>query len=99
MTTQISRFQKTEHFLLRQWDRGIEDSVLHAICPLVKGVKNKKEVVFVLPSFLKKQGVMNQTSQCLILIVKGHLLISGYWRDLNECLFGQKVFHNPLILN
>ncbi|MDR2058473.1 MAG: nucleotidyl transferase AbiEii/AbiGii toxin family protein [Dysgonamonadaceae bacterium] len=32
-------------------------------------------------------------------IVKGHLLISSYWRDINECMFGQKFFNNPLIIN
>lgn len=98
MTTQIAKFQKTEHFLLRQWDRDIDDNVLCAVYPLVKSIKNKKEVVFVMPSFFKKQGMPQQTTRCLILIIKGNLLISGYWRNQSECFFGQKIFSNPQIL-
>lgn len=95
----MNTFSKTDHFVFRQWDRSIEDCIVAKVYPSVQCVsKNKKEVVFVMPSFLRQKGVSKDT-KCLILIIRGKYLITGYWRDLSECFFGQKIYTNPQILS
>lgn len=95
----MNNFIITDHALYRQWDRGIDRGVLSKIYPFVADSKNKKQVVFVMPSFFKNQGVSAIVNQCLILIVRGKYLVTCYWRDLNECMFGKKIFNNLQILN
>jgi hypothetical protein len=79
MREQILEFTKTDHFLLSQWDRAIEDHLLYKVLPLVKCNRNQKDIIVVNPSFLKTRGVAKNNRASLILIIKEKLLITGYW--------------------
>lgn len=94
----MNSFIITDHALYRQWDRGIDRRILSKVYPFVTDSRNKKQVVFVMPSFFKSQGVPDIINQCLILIVRGKYLVTCYWRNLSECLFGQKYYVSPQIL-
>jgi hypothetical protein len=90
MTTKILEFRKTDHFLLSQWDRNINDQLLHKVLPFVQCTNCEKDVVFVMPSHLQKRGVAKDDKQCLILVIKNNLLITGYWCDHPNYLFNKK---------
>ena len=90
MTTQILEFKKTNHFLLSQWDRSIDDQLLYKVLPFVKCTKCEKDVVFVMPSHLQKKGIAKDDKQCLILVIKQKLLLTAYWCDHPNYLFNQK---------
>ena len=49
--------------------------------------KCEKDIVLVLPSFLKRKGLSIDDIQCLILITKRNLLITGYWCKHPNYLF------------
>jgi len=91
MNKQILEFRKTDHFLYKQWDRRIDDKMLYGILPFVECTKCEKDVVFVLPSFLKRKGLSNDDVQCLILITRGNLLLTGYWCDHPNYLFKKEI--------
>jgi hypothetical protein len=95
----MNSFVITDHALYRQWDRGIDRKILSKIYPFIHDSKNKKQVVLVMPSFFRNQGVLGFEKQCLILIVRGKYLVTCYCRNLSECFFGQKIYSNPQILN
>jgi len=79
MKNKILEFKKTNHFLLSQWDRSIEDQILYKILPFVECTECDKDVVLVLPSFLKKRAIEKDEESCLVLIIKGSLIITGFW--------------------
>ena len=87
MNNQILEFKKTDHFIYKQWDRCIDDKMLYSILPFVECTKCEKDVVFVLPSFLKKKGLDKDDRTCLILITKGYLILTGYWCGNPNYLF------------
>jgi hypothetical protein len=87
MQKQILEFRKTDHFLFSQWDRSIDDQMLYKILRYVKCTKCEKDVVLVLPSFLKKKGLAKDEETCLVLIVKRNLILTGYWCDHPNYLF------------
>ena len=88
----------TDHALFRQWDRGIDKKVLSKIYPFITDSGNKKQVILVMPTFFRTQGIAGFDNLCLILIVRGKYLITCYSRNFAECLFCQKVFSNPQII-
>lgn len=90
MNTKILEFRKTEHFLFCQWDRKIDDQMLYKILPYVKCTQCEKDVVLVLPSFLKKKNLGKDDNTCLILIMKRNLIITGYWCDHPNYLFNKE---------
>lgn len=87
MNKQILEFRKTDHFLFQQWNRSLDDQMLYKILPFVECTKCEKDVVIVLPSFLKKKGLYKNEETCLILIVKKNLILTGYWCDQPAYLF------------
>ncbi len=64
--------------------------MLYKILPLVECKKCEKDVVFVMPSFLNKKGLSKDDKQCLILVIKGNLLVTSYWCDHPNYLFNKK---------
>jgi hypothetical protein len=76
MTTKISRFQKTDHFLYRQWDRKIEDSVIDkALAKLNLNCKTKTHLIIGV-KFLREMGVKASRKTNLIIVVKQNVLIT-----------------------
>lgn len=90
MTKQLLEYHKSHHFMFSQWDRSIDDQLLYKVLPLIECTKCEKDVVFVLPSFLKRKGVGKDEKQCLILVVIGKLLVTAYWCDHPNYLFNKK---------
>lgn len=88
MIERILDFRKTQHFLYNQWKRSIDDRMLYKILPYVECTKCEKDVVIVLPSFLRNKGLTKDEKTCLVLIVKRNLLlITGYWCTYPNYLF------------
>lgn len=83
----ILEFKKTDHFMHSQWDRSIDDKLLYKILPSVECIQCDKDVVIVLPSFLKRKGEVRNEKECLILIVKFKLILTGYWCNRPNYLF------------
>ena len=52
-----TKFHKTEHFLFRQWDRGIDDAVVEKITCNLKKITKTKSMIIAGTSFLKKLGI------------------------------------------
>lgn len=75
--------------MLSQWNRSIDDQLLYKVLPYVECTKCEKDVVFVMPSFLKKKCMGKDDVKCLILIIKGKLLITAYWCDRPNYLFNK----------
>ncbi|WP_298393699.1 hypothetical protein [Flavobacterium sp.] len=98
MTTKILDFKKSDHFLHSQWDRTINDELLLKILPYVGCTFCEKDVVLVMPSFLKKNRVLKSDKMCLIIIIKQKLLVTAYWCDHPNYLFNnQDKVHYQLI--
>lgn len=87
MNTQILNFKKTDHFLLKQWDRKIEDKALYRILPFVECSNCEKDIVIVSPSFLETKDITNNNRQCLIIVIKTKILLTAYWCDHPNYLF------------
>jgi len=97
MEKHILEFKKTTHFQYRQWDRGIEDSILRRILSYVRCADSPKSVVVVTPSFLQKRNLCKDVKNCLVIIIKkANVLITTYWCDKPELL--QKKEKNIQIL-
>lgn len=90
MTTKILDYKKSDHFLHSQWDRTIDDQLLHKILPFIDYTFCEKDVVFAMPSFLKKNKVVKSDKLCLIIIIKQKLLVTAYWCDNPNYLFKNK---------
>ena len=90
MNRKIQNFRKTDHFLLGQWDRSIDDQLLGKILPFIESNEFEKRVVLVLPSFLRKKGFGKDDETCLVLIVKRNLIVTGYWCDHPNYLFNKE---------
>ncbi len=90
MNRQILEFKKTDHFIYHQWNRSIDDLMLYKILPFVKYTKCDKDLVLVMPSFLSKKRISKDDKQCIILVIKGNLLVTGYWCDHPNYLFNKK---------
>ena len=90
MNNRLLEFKKTNHFMFSQWDRSIDDPLLYKVLPYVECNSCEKDVVFVMPSFLHKKGIGKDDKQCLILVIKRKLLVTGYWCDHPNYLFNKK---------
>lgn len=79
MFNQILEFRMSNHFMLRGWDRSIDRALLYKVLPFVECTDCVKDTVLVMPSFLKKKGIARDDKQCLLLIIRSKLLVTGYW--------------------
>lgn len=90
MTKRLLEFRKTNHFLLSQWSRNIEDQILYKVLPFVECTKHEKDIILVLPSFLQRNGFAKDDKTCLIMVVYGNLILTGYWCDKPNYLFNKE---------
>lgn len=86
---QILDFFKTDHFLQRQWENGIEDMQLRRVIPHLSNKENNKTVVIVMPSFFQQDKDNNpkREKNCLILITYQNILKTTYYCDHPNYLF------------
>ncbi len=93
-----SKYYKTEHFIFRQWDRGIEDLYIEKItCNFLP--QKKKTMIIVGSEKLKQIGLKLKRKTNLIIIQKGKSLITLFMvDDLYEYLKSLKKTINVIIL-
>lgn len=89
---------KTAHFRYRQWDRGVDETIISLVKPFIQRYKNKDKMELIItPPFLNRMGF--KVTRCLILIIKRKICITCYWKEFSECLFGKTKFSNPQIFS
>jgi hypothetical protein len=76
-----SKFYKTEHFLFRQWDRGIEDIIIDKIITQLKTSSKTKSIIIVSNNFFKKAGCKIKKNTNLIIVSKGKALLTLFFVD------------------
>jgi hypothetical protein len=98
MEKKIYEFVKTDHFLFRQWERGLDDTIFYKILTHVKCVPCKERVVVITPSFLERRNIFKGVQSYLAIVIKSaNVLITVFWCDKPEFL--QKKEKNIQILN
>ena len=87
MCNKVCDFYKTEHFLYRQWDRGISDNVLEDILSKVK-LCTCEQIVIVSRVYLRNKT--NKKSLDLFIVLNGKSLITCYYCDFQEFINSRK---------
>jgi hypothetical protein len=78
----IYGFHKTEHFLLRQHERVVEDKLLYMALRRV-GKVGDRNVIVVCNKLINR--LFEIECEDLILRVRGRLLITCYYGDIKKC--------------
>ncbi len=81
-------FGKSEHFLLRQWERGFSDSIVERIVSFIPQLKKGRNVYIVSVNTLKQCGI-EKTKRCVALVMNGFLAISIYYIEDNVEFFSK----------
>ena len=78
MKNLIRTFEKSNHFQLRQRERGIDDYTLDKIFDPIEKKEYNKTYVVVNESFFLKKGLplMNQK---LVIVLKEKCIVTAYW--------------------
>lgn len=90
MITQILNFKKTEHFMLRQWERGIDDRIIRLALKYV--IPNKSQLIVLGKMFFEKHG-LSWNGKFLIIKIIENKLVTIFKRKqsiLNEYITNQK---------
>jgi hypothetical protein len=66
----MNSFNKTQHFLLRQWERCIDDIELNKILRQVPSSFKKKTHVFVSKTWLQKLKIKAKPCATLVIVVE-----------------------------
>jgi hypothetical protein len=90
MKNRILNFIISNHFMLRKWERSIDLPLLYKVLPFVKCTQCNKDVVFVLPSFLKEKGIAKDDKKCLVLVLSRNIIVTAYWCDNPNYIFDKK---------
>lgn len=96
MNKQILNYRKTEHFLYRQWDRGISDDILSKL--LVFCPKDKPNLLVVVSREAIHQLGIKRREELFIKLDK-NLLITCYFGAFQEYLFSTRQEQDYLIIN
>jgi hypothetical protein len=72
MTTQILNFKKTEHFMLRQWERGIDDRTIRLALQHV--TPNYSQLIVLNMPFFIRYGLKFDGRSVLIKVDKNRLV-------------------------
>ncbi len=96
----MKRIIKTEHFLLRAWQRGIHQSSIRKITKLINSDElQNKSIVLVGKERLKKLGIKTNKSALVIIVRKKSVLITTFFvENIYEYLKSQKEKMQTIIL-
>ena len=85
--TSIAGYFKTEHFLYRQWDRGVSDNELNFVLNRIQ-VKKRQQLLVVSRKIIRKYC----NKKCLELFIKieGKTLITCFYCDFQDYLNPKK---------
>jgi hypothetical protein len=78
MKTKISNYQKTDHFIFRQWDRKLEDACLIKILEKADFYGKKKIMLIIGNKVLKEADCRFRANENMIIIVRSNLLITFF---------------------
>ena len=95
MKAQISSYFKTEHFLYRQWDRGIPDDLLKAVLPTK--VSSQKQLFVVSRKTLRKYS--KNCKGELLIKTDGKTLITCFYCDFQDYFFNAQKNENYYFVN
>ena len=87
MPTQILGFRLSHHFMLKIWERMVDNQLLYNVLPEVKVCKDAKKIVIITPSFLIKKGFPPKSDTCLVIVIQNKLLDTAFWCDHPNYLF------------
>jgi hypothetical protein len=90
MEARISGYFKTEHFLYRQWDRGVTDDLLKAVLPSEVSLEKQ---LFVVSRKITKKYLKNCKTELLIK-TDGKTLITCFYCDFQDYFFNAKKIEN-----
>ncbi|MEA3452434.1 MAG: hypothetical protein U9Q83_11110 [Bacteroidota bacterium] len=94
-----TKFHKTDHFIYRQWDRGIEDVIIEKVTRKLNAVSKAKSMFVISSQFLKKAGLKVARKTNLIIFSKGKVLKTLFFvDDLYAYLKSQNGKINTVIL-
>jgi hypothetical protein len=96
MNTKILNYRKTEHFLYRQWDRGITDEKLIEILQNYP-YKKSNTLIVVSRKVLKKLGI--KSKQELFLKIDRTWLITCFYGCFQDYIFNCNKKQNYYIMN
>lgn len=95
MNSRIFKYYKTEHFLLRQWERGIQDELLLKVLRHSQEKPDHKLVLIIKSALLKYWFHQNifiprrALNMYLVIVLHHNLLVTGFF-----CRNIHKVFSN-----
>ncbi len=75
------KFHKTEHFLYRQWDRGVGDDVVNRVTSKINIGDSKPTIIIVSFKFLKSLKVQISKNAHLIIVASGRTLLTLFFVD------------------
>lgn len=76
----LNVFDKSEHFLLRQWERGFSDSFIERIMWKIPCFKKGKNAYIISKKTLKSCGEQKPQKN-LVLVLRGSVAITVYFID------------------
>ena len=79
MQDQICEFYLSHHFMLRGWDRTIDNGILYKVLPEVTISHEQKKLAIVTPSFLEQRGIAKATGRCLVIVLTQKLIKTAFW--------------------
>jgi carbonic anhydrase/acetyltransferase-like protein (isoleucine patch superfamily) len=81
MNKEILEYRKTDHFLFRQWERGITDFLLYRVLPFASSQGQDTMILIVENSVIHKNHVKKEASNSkyLAVIIKENTLITCFW--------------------
>jgi len=74
--------------MLRQWERGFDDQLLHEIIKYVHKSFTKK-VSIITPNFFNRRRLSGVKDHCAVIVHEKNLLISVFWCDDPNYLFNR----------
>lgn len=91
MRTQNNGYIITKHFSSQQVTRQIDSLLLVSILLDVKCTDCEKDVIIIMPSYLKrKRADYSSNKNCLVIVSKKNVLITCYWCDHPNYLFNSE---------
>ena len=83
METKIAGYTKTDHFLLRQWQRKVPEELLFKALNALNE-ENGNFLLIVSRSFIKKSSKQNTTE--LFVKIKGKVLVTCFYGNINDIM-------------
>ena len=92
----IGRFRKTDHFIYRQWDRGINDNILK---PILKSIKNLNPSTLYIISRKALRKLNIKSNGALFIKADNEILVTCYYGNMEELFFSSKTNENYELIN